>query len=76
MERMTRPYVEMGRKFAWDGDFLTPAAHKFTGMERYPWLMRLCCGLILKLVVNRKFDQYAQDWGCDTRLDERVYHDS
>lgn len=73
VEKMTKPYVDMGRSYAWNGDFLTPAAHKFTGTERYPWLVRQLCALILKLMVNRKFDDYAQEWGCDTRLDERVY---
>lgn len=71
--KMTKPYIEMGRSFAWNGDFLTPAARRFTGAERYPWLVRQLSSLVLRLVVNRKFEQAAQDWGCLTPLSSRPY---
>lgn len=73
VEKMTMPYIEMGRSYAWNGDFLTPAARQFTGTERYPWLVRQLTSVILKLMVNRKFEQFAMDWGCNTRLDVRAY---
>lgn len=73
VQQLTKPYMAMGRSYACSGDFLTPAAHKFTGVERYPWLVRQITGLILQLVVRRKFEQYAREWGCDSPLDERVY---
>lgn len=73
VEKMTKPYIDMGRSFAWNGDFLTPATPKFTGTERYPWLVRQICSLFLKFLVNRKFEQFARQWGCDTRLDRRVF---
>lgn len=73
VERMTKPYIAMGRSYDWQGDFLTPAAHKFTGSERYPWIVRQLSGLILKLIVNKKFKQFAREWGCTSPLDEKKY---
>lgn len=72
VEKMTRAYIAMGRSYAWNGDFLTPAARKFTGTERYPWLVRQLSALVLKLVVNRKFEQFAQDWGCTLPLNHKT----
>lgn len=73
VEKMTKSYIEMGRSYAWNGDFLTPASRKFTGTERYPWLIRQLSALVLKLVVNRKFEQFATDWGCYRPLDYKLY---
>lgn len=73
VEKLTSPYLEMGRSYATNGDFLTPAARKFTGTERYPLPVRLLCSLIFRLIVNRKFEQVAQDWGCETRLDVKPF---
>lgn len=72
-EKMTKSYIEMGRSYAWNGDFLTPAARKFTGTERYPWLIRQLSALVLKLIVNRKFEQFATNWGCYRPLDDKPY---
>ena len=30
-------------------------------------------GLILKNVVNKKFERFAQDWGCVRPLDYKAY---
>ncbi len=73
VENMTKSYIKMGQSYAWNGNFQTPEACKFTGVERYPWLVRQITGLFLKFIVNRKFDQYAYDWGCYSPLDEQVY---
>ena len=73
VEKMTKSYIEMGRSYAWNGDFQTPASRKFTGTERYPWLIRQLSALVLKLIVNRKFEQFATDWGCDRPLDDKPY---
>lgn len=73
VEKMTKPYIKMGRSYASYGNFLTPDSLKFTGPERYPWLVRQLTGIILKLIANRKFEQFARDWGCNTRLDIQVY---
>lgn len=73
VEKMTKPYIKMGRSYASNGDFLTPAAHRFTGAERYPWLIRQLSSLFLKLIVNRKFEQFAKDWGCNTPLNNKPY---
>lgn len=73
VEKMTKSYIEMGRSYAWNGDFLTPAARKFTGTERYPWLIRQLSALVLKLIVNRKFEQFATNWGCYRPLDDKPY---
>lgn len=73
VERMTKPYIAMGHSFEWNGDFLTPEAHKFTGTERYPWIVRQLSGVILKHIVKKKFEQFASEWGCTSALDERKY---
>ena len=73
VERMTKSYIGMGDSYAWNGDFQTPAARRFTGSERYPWLVRQLSALVLKLMFNRKFEQFAQDWGCRVPLDYKPY---
>lgn len=72
-ERATKPYQAMGRLFAQRGTFITKEAAKFTGPEQFPWLLRLMVGLILKNVVNKKFEHFAQDWGCVRPLDYKAY---
>lgn len=73
VERMTSPYTKMGVLYALHGNFVTPEAKRFTGPERYPWLVRQITGLFLKLVVNKKFNQFAQDWGCYKPLNYKPY---
>lgn len=73
VERMTKPYTKMGISYARNGNFITPETKKFTGPERYPWLVRQLAGLFLKLVVNKKFKQFAVDWGCFEPLDHKPY---
>lgn len=72
-ERMTTPFAKMGKSYARNGYFLTTEARRFTGPERYPWLVRQIAGMFLKLIVNRKFKQFAKDWGCSTPLDMKRY---
>lgn len=74
VEKMTKQYTKMGRSYASYGDFLTPEAKKFTGPERYPWLVRQIASLFLKLMVNKKFKQFATDWGCYKPLDHKPYN--
>lgn len=73
VERMTKPYIKMGTLYALHGNFVTPEAKRFTGPERYPWLVRQITGLFLKLMVNKKFEQFAQDWGCYEPLENKPY---
>lgn len=73
VERMTKQYTKMGISYAQHGNFVTPEAKRFTGPERYPWLVRQIAGLFLKLVVNKKFEQFAQDWGCYEPLNNKPY---
>lgn len=73
VERMTKQYTKMGISYAQRGNFVTPEAKRFTGPERYPWLVRQIAGLFLKLVVNKKFEQFAHDWGCYEPLDNKPY---
>ncbi len=70
---MTKPYIKMGISYARHGNFVTPEAKRFTGPERYPWLVRQIAGLFLKLVVNKKFEQFAMDWGCYEPLNSKPY---
>ncbi len=74
VESMTKGHINMGRMFARNGNFMTPEATKFTGVERYPWLVRqMLTGILLKFIVNPKFDKFAKEWGCVTPLDVKVY---
>lgn len=73
VERMTKQYTKMGISYAQRGNFVTPEAKRFAGPERYPWLVRQIAGLFLKLVVNKKFEKFAQDWGCYEPLDNKPY---
>lgn len=73
VERMTSQYIKMGISYARHGNFATPEAKRFTGPERYPWLIRQIAGLFLKLVVNKKFEQFALDWGCIRPLEYKPH---
>ena len=73
--KMVAPYVEMGRLFAQQGNFLTPEAKKFTGPEQYPWLVRKMVSLMFLKKVNGEFEQFAKDWGCIRPLDDKPYSD-
>ena len=71
--KMVTPYVEMGRLFAQKGNFLTPEAAKFIGMEQYPWLVRKMVSLLFLKKVNGEFEQFAKDWGCTRPLNDKPY---
>ena len=71
--KMVKPYVEMGRLFAQKGNFLTPEAAKFIGMEQYPWLIRKMVSLLFLKKVNGEFEQFAKDWGCTRPLNDQPY---
>ncbi len=71
--KMVTPYVEMGRLFAQKGNFLSPEATKFTGMEQYPWLIRKMVSLLFLKKVNGEFEQFAKDWGCTRPLGDKPY---
>jgi hypothetical protein len=73
VEKMVTPYVEMGRLFAQKGNFLSPEAAKFTGMEQYPWLIRKMVSLLFLKKVNGEFEQFAKDWGCTRPLNDQPY---
>ena len=73
VDKMLTSYTAMGRLFAQSGHFQTPEAKKFTGAEHYPWLLRQVFGLILKGVVNKRFEYFAKQWGCTRPLDDKVY---
>ena len=73
VEKMVTPYTEMGRLFGQKGNFLTPEAAKFTGMEQYPWLVRKMVSLLFLKKVNGEFEQFAKDWGCTRPLGDKPY---
>lgn len=75
VERTTRPYIAMGRSYDWYGDFFTTEACHFTGIERYPWLLRQITSVFLRFIVNKKFDQYARSIGYPNPLNTKIYND-
>ena len=73
--RILDPYVKMGRLYAQKGNFLSPEAAKFIGMEQYPWLVRKLVSLLALDKINGEFDQFAKSWGCTRPLDDKPYSD-
>lgn len=73
LEKLISSFAYMGRSFAYHGNFQTKEAKKFTGPERYPWLLRQIVGILLRKVVNKNFERFAQHWGCTSPLDKKVY---
>ena len=73
--KMVAPYMEMGRLFAQQGNFLTPETKKFTGPEQYPWLVRKMVSLLFLKKVNKGFEDFAKSWGCTRPLDDKQYSD-
>ena len=71
--RILAPYEEMGRLFAQRGNFLSPAAKKFTGPEQYPWWVRKMVSLLFLKKVNKGFEDFAKGWGCTRPLDDKPY---
>ena len=71
--RILDPYVKMGRLYAQKGNFLSPEAAKFIGMEQYPWLVRKLVSLLALDKINGEFEQFAKDWGCIRPLDDKPY---
>ena len=71
--RILDPYVKMGRIYAQKGNFLSPEATKFIGMEQYPWLVRKLVSLLALDKINGEFDQFAKSWGCIRPLDDKPY---
>ena len=72
-DKMLDAYASMGKLFAKNGNFMFPEAKSFTGPEQIPWAARKIMAIALKRIVNRKFDNFAKEWGCTRPLDDKVY---
>ncbi|MBR5688271.1 MAG: flavodoxin family protein [Prevotella sp.] len=73
LRKLMASFTSMGRLYAYHGNFLTTEAKKFTGPERYPWLLRQIVGILLRKVINKNFERFAKQWGCTRPLDDKVY---
>ena len=71
--KIVTPYIEMGLLFAQKGNFLSPEAARFTGMEQYPWLIRKMVSMLFLKKVNGEFERFAKDWGCTRPLGDKPY---
>ena len=67
------PYRGMGTYFIEKGSFLPPELKKFTGPEQIPWPFRKLIKILFKLVLKKKFDNFAKEWGCTKPLNSRPY---
>ncbi|MBR3670073.1 MAG: flavodoxin family protein [Fibrobacter sp.] len=67
------PYRGMGEFFIEKGSFLSPELKKFTGPEQIPWPFRKLIKVLFKLVLKKKFDNFAREWGCTKPLDSKPY---
>ena len=72
-EKVTDPYVDMGREYAVNGDFNSKACKKFTGHEKFPLPVRIYVGHILKTQAAKGFEQIAAAFECDKPLDFKPY---
>ena len=71
--KIVTPYIEMGLLFAQKGNFLSPEAARFTGMEQYPWLIRKMVSMLFLKKVNGEFERFAKDWCCTRPLNDQPY---
>ena len=67
------PYRAMGTFFIEKGSFLSPELKKFTGPEQIPWPFRKLIKVLFKLVLKKKFKEFAKEWGCTEPLDSKPY---
>ena len=67
------PYRGMGTYFIEKGSFLSPELKKFTGPEQIPWPFRKLIKILFKLVLKKKFDSFAKEWGCTKPLNSKPY---
>ncbi|WP_405324871.1 NAD(P)H-dependent oxidoreductase [Fibrobacter sp.] len=72
-DKMLASYTAMGQSFARNGSFTTPEAQKFTGPEKNPKIGVFLFNLIFKRIVRKNFERMAQEWGCTSPLDDKVY---
>ena len=67
------PYRGMGEYFIEQGSFLAPEVKKFTGSEQIPWPFRILIKVLFKLVLKKKFKEFAKEWGCTKPLNNKPY---
>lgn len=67
------PYRGMGTYFIEKGSFLSPEVKKFTGPEQIPCPFRILIKILFKLVLKKKFDNFAKEWGCTKPLNSKPY---
>ena len=67
------PYRGMGEYFIEQGGFLAPEVKKFTGPEQIPGPFRILIKVLFKLVLKKKFKEFAKEWGCTEPLDSKPY---
>ena len=73
--KITAPFIEMGRQFAEKGDFFAASVKKFAGAEQLPLPVGFLVNLMFKTYLKRKFQGVARKWGCDIPLDRKVFDD-
>lgn len=67
------PYRGMGEYFIEQGSFLAPEVKKFTGPEQIPGPFRILIKVLFKLVLKKKFKEFAKEWGCTKPLNNKPY---
>lgn len=72
-DKITTPYLEMGREYSVNGDFRSENCRKFTGPEVFPAHIRFIVGLMQKTLAKKMFAKVATDFGCTRPLDYRPY---
>ena len=73
-ERITVPYLAMGREYAANGDLCSEECRRFTGPEVFPAPVRLLIGIMFRTAGKKMFNRIAVSWGCREPLDCRPYN--
>ncbi|MCR5094870.1 MAG: hypothetical protein K6B72_12960 [Lachnospiraceae bacterium] len=72
-DRVTGPYLEMGREYAANAGFDTEKCKAFTGAEILPAPVRLLLRVVFRTIGRTMFTRIARGWGCTKPLDYRPY---
>ena len=72
-ERVTDPYIEMGREYALNEGFESEKCKKFTGPEVFPLKIRIIVGAIFATFAKSNFKKIAKRNGCTKPLNYKPY---
>ena len=76
VEKITKPYKEMGESFARNNGFLPEKVKDFAGPDYLSFPNRVLCAVLFKTFAKKRFADVAKEWGCTVPLDDRPWEDT